>query len=179
VSHGRPKEDVVIGIRPFEPEDAVLVASWLAAEENHKWLDFGQGVQAPTAVSLRLMAQRDLHRLYLYTAEDGRTPIGIVALSNIDRGFGTASCWYVLGDKSQGGGGRTTAAVRRVLSVAFDELGLRAVNAWAVEANRPSVRVLEKAGFRPAGRLRRCHVVDGAPCDRLLFDVLSEEAPRA
>jgi RimJ/RimL family protein N-acetyltransferase len=165
-------------LKPFEAADADLVASWLAVPDNHKWLDFGQGVQAPSAVSLRLMAQRDLHRFYLFTADDGEEPIGIVALSNIDAKFGTATLWYLLGDKTRGAGGYTTRAVKHAVASAFGELGLKAVNAWAVERNAASVRVLEKAGFRPAGRQRKCHVVDGVPCDRLLFDVLpGEETP--
>lgn len=34
------------------PELIELVAGWLGREENYKWLDFGNGILASTAVSL-------------------------------------------------------------------------------------------------------------------------------
>lgn len=166
-------------IRRLEPSDVELVASWLAAEENHRWLDFGQGVQALPAVSLRLMMQRPLHGLFAFSSDAGPAAVGIVGLSNIDRKFGTATLWYVLGDKRAGGRGYTTRAVKHVLGLAFGEMGLRSVNAWAVDANRASVRVLEKSGFRPVGRLRQCHAVGGTACDRMVFDILAGEATPA
>lgn len=163
------------GIRRFEAADVELVVGWLAAEDNHRWLDFGQGVQALSAVSLKLMMQRALHSLFIFTAEGG-VPAGIVGISNVDRKFGTATLWYVLGEKRFGGQGHTTRAVRSVLEIAFTELGLRSINAWAVDGNAASLRVLEKTGFRPVGRLRRCHTVDGKSCDRIIFDILATEA---
>jgi RimJ/RimL family protein N-acetyltransferase len=165
---------MTVSIRPFDTADASLAATWLAAEENCKWLDFGRGVRSLNEIALRMMAQRDLHALYLYTAQDGR-PIGVVALSEIDRAFGTAGLWYVLGDKRHGARGRTTLASLQVLRYGFEELRLRSVQAWAVASNRASVRVLEKCGFRLIGQRRRCHVIDGTVCDRLLFDLLPGE----
>lgn len=165
---------MTVSIRPFDTADASIAAAWLAAEENAKWLDFSRGVRSLNEIALRMMAQRDLHALYLYTAQDGR-PIGVVALSEIDRAFGTAGLWYVLGDKRHGGRGRTTLAARQLLRYGFEELRLHSIHAWAVASNRASVRVLEKCGFRLIGQRRRCHVVDGALYDRLIFDLLPSE----
>ena len=72
------------------PELIELVASWLGREENYKWLDFGNGILAPTAVSLKIMTQRDVHVLRAFTPDDSDLPIGVVALSNVDRRFKTA-----------------------------------------------------------------------------------------
>ncbi|HZH80322.1 MAG TPA: hypothetical protein VFD68_03390, partial [Gemmatimonadales bacterium] len=49
------------------PERIELAAGWLNREENYKWLDFGNGVQSLTPVMLKVMTQRDLHVLRLYT----------------------------------------------------------------------------------------------------------------
>ena len=76
------------------PELIELVASWLGREENYKWLDFGNGILAPTAVSLKVMTQRDLHVLRVFTPDDSDLPVGVVGLSNVDRRFKTAgSLW--------------------------------------------------------------------------------------
>lgn len=157
-----------------KPELIELAAGWLSKYENYKWLDFGNGVQQLTPVALKIMTQRDLHVFRAYTADDdGDQPIGVVALTNVDRKFKTASLWVVLGNKRYGG--CTARACSRMLTFGFTELGLQAVNAWTVETNVAARRVLERLHFRYSGRLRQCHYIDGRPYDRLLFDLVAAE----
>ena len=150
-------------------------AGWLADAANARWLDFGAGVQTLTAPALILMTRRPNHLLRVFTADGEDEAAGLVAFSDIVRPAGTARLWYVLGAKGHAGRGLTTRAVSRLLTVGFTELGLVAVNAWAVDGNAASVRVLERNGFRLVGRQRRCHVMDGRRHDRLLYDLLAEE----
>lgn len=152
-----------------------VVEAWLADEANSRWLDFGAGVQRLGSGALKIMAQREVHCLRVFWADGASEPSGLVALGNIARRFRTATVWYVLGDKRQAGRGHTTRAVGCLLDVAFGPLALEAVNAWAVESNTASIRVLTANGFRPIGRQRRCHVIDGRVADRLLFDRLASE----
>ncbi|HEV2751587.1 MAG TPA: GNAT family protein [Gemmatimonadales bacterium] len=151
-----------------------LAAGWLNQEENNKWLDFGSGVQRLAPVTLKMMTQRDLHVLRLYTPPDSDLPIGVVGLSNVDRRFRTAgSLWAVLGRKRYGGyAGR---AAWMLLTLAFKDMGLESVGAWTVEGNVAARKQLEWLGFRYIGRQRRCHWIDGQPCDRLLYDLLAGE----
>jgi RimJ/RimL family protein N-acetyltransferase len=165
-----------IDLRPIHTaEDVSLVSGWLSCEENYKWLDFGDGVHGLSEPLLRIMIQKGTHFLRLYSASQGGTAIGLVAFSNLHQTFKTATLWYVLGDKSHGGLGETRAAVSRLLQFGFQDLRLRAINAWAIEENRPSIRILERNGFRNAGRLRECHSLNGRFVDRLLFDLLCSE----
>ena len=152
-----------------------LAAGWLADDENHRWLDFGQGRQTVTVPMLAVMTKRPTNRVRIFTADDDETAIGIVALSDISAAFGTANLWYALGAKEHGGRGYTSRAVAHFLTHAFAELPLGAVNAWAVDVNRASIAILVRNGFRLIGRQRRCHRVDGRPHDRLLYDLLAEE----
>lgn len=156
------------------PRDFDLVAGWLAQKENYQWLDFGNGLQVLTPDLLRIMARRDAHILRLYTGERDDTPIGIVGLNGVDATFRTATFWGVSGDKSFRNRGYSTYASSRLMSLAFNELGLVAVNTWAVESN-PSIRTIERLGFRYVGRQRHSHAIDGRVCDRLLFDLLASE----
>jgi acyl carrier protein len=121
------------------------------------------------------MARRPSNLLRFFTLDGERTPIGIVALGDVSPAFRTANLWYVLGARRHGGRGLTTRAVGRLLSEAFRTQGLASVQAWAVETNHASIAVLERNGFRLVGRRRRCHVMDGHPHDRLLYDLLAEE----
>ena len=160
-------------LAPLEDGDIPAAAAWLADPEVHKWLWFAPGLQAPGAALLRVMARRDQHLLRLVIAGPGEPPAGLVALSEIDRAFGTATLWYVLAPAYRGRG-LATRAVRALLTEGF-EAGLRAVQAWAVDGNEPSIRVLMRVGFRFLGRARACHLIGGAPRDRLLFDILAPE----
>ncbi|TMJ06736.1 MAG: GNAT family N-acetyltransferase [Bacillati bacterium ANGP1] len=155
------------------PELIELVASWLGKPENYKWLDFGNGVQTLTPVTLRIMTQREIQVIRAYTADHGDVPVGVVGLTNVDRKFKTASLWAVLGSKRHGGS--TTEACSKMLTLGFTELGLQAINAWTLETNVPAQRVLERLHFRYIGRQRQCHCIDGRRLDRLLFDLLAAE----
>lgn len=162
-------------LRPIHASrDFDLVAGWLAQKENYQWLDFGNGLQILTPALLAIMARRDTHFLRIYTADRDDTPIGIVGLNGVDATFRTATFWGLSGDKSFHNRGYSTYASSRLMSLAFNELGLVAVNTWAVEGN-PSIRTIERLGFRYVGRQRHCHVIDGRVCDRLFYDLLSSE----
>lgn len=156
------------------PEFIELAAGWLARKENYQWLDFGNGRQTLTAPLLTIMAQRDTHCLRAYTSDEDDTPIGLVGLNGIDREFGTATFWGMSGEKSFRNRGYSTIASSKLMTLAFRDLGLHAVNTWAVEHN-PSIRTIERIGFRFIGRQRQCHCIDGRRYDRLLFDLLASE----
>lgn len=162
-------------LQSVEGAQVGLVADWLASPPAQRWLDFGPGVRTLSAAAVRVMTQRDIHMLRLFTTDESDEPIGLVALSDIDRTFGTGRLWYVLGEREYAARGYTSRAVAQLLDHAFATLGLQAVNAWVVECNAPSIRVLERNGFTLTGRLRRSHLIDGRAYDRLLFDLLAEE----
>ena len=160
-------------LTPMQTEHVAPVSEWLAEEANYKWLDFGHGTQKLSPPALKMMSQRGIHALRVVSIDD--VPVGLVALSDINSQFETATLWYVLGDKRFEGRGVTSRAVAAMLVEGFVQLGLRAISAWAVETNLASIRVLEKNGFKRAGRLRKIHVVDGEARDRILFDLLADD----
>jgi RimJ/RimL family protein N-acetyltransferase len=164
----------VMKLRDLEDADFPVVAGWLSDPQNARWLRFGPGVRALSPTALKLMARRDLHKIRVFSPDDGGPPVGVVALADIDREFRTATLWYVLGDAAQRGRGLTSAAVSRLLTEGFAS-GLRAVGAWVVDGNVPSLRVLQRNRFRLIGRQRMCHDIDGCPRGRLLFDLLASE----
>ncbi len=156
------------------PEILEVVTSWLAQKENYQWLDFGNGRPIVTPALLKVMSQRGTHFLRAYTSDRDDTPIGIVGLNGVDHAFKTATFWGASGEKSFRNRGYSTIASSKLMTLAFRDLGLHAVNTWAVDHN-PSLRTIERLGFRFIGRQRQCHYLDGRPYDRLLFDLLASE----
>lgn len=151
-----------------------LVAGWLSACDDYKWLDFG-GTAPPTPALLRIMAQRDANVLRVFTADDDATPIGVVGLSEIDHYHKTATVWAVVGDKARARCGYTARAVSRLLTLGFRDLGLGTIQSWSVEHNRPGLAITKRLNFRYVGRQRQCHRMDGRAYDRLIFDLLASE----
>jgi RimJ/RimL family protein N-acetyltransferase len=155
------------------PELVECVAQWLAAKENAQWLDFGDGQKTVTAVWVRALAKSPRHALRVFTTENAE-PIGVAALGTIDHVFKTANLWFVLGDKRYARCGYTTRGAAEMLRVGFREMQLHAINTWTVDGN-PSANIVRRLQFKPAGRQRECHRIDGVPRDRLLFDLLASE----
>jgi RimJ/RimL family protein N-acetyltransferase len=165
---------VTMKLLPLDTPDLIeLVARWLAGKENYQWLDFGGGRQVVTPALLKVMTQRAAHFLRVYTTDEGE-PIGIAGLNGVERAFRTATLWGATGEKSFRSRGYATYAGSQFLTLAFRELGLHAINTWVVEHN-PSLRLVQRLGFRLVGRQRQCHYIDGQAYDRLLFDLLASE----
>lgn len=156
------------------PELIRLVAGWMSSKENYQWLDFGNGKQILTPEWLKIATQKETEVLRVFTADDDRTPVGIVGLTSVDRAFKTARVWVVAGDKSFGARGYATRAASKILTLGFSDLGLHAINTWIVEGN-PSLRIARRLNFTSIGRQRQCHLVDSRPHDRLWFDLLAPE----
>ena len=161
-------------VPPDSPELLQLVAGWLSDKGNNQWLDFGDGRQRVGPEWLKIAMQRGTYVLRVFTSNADDRPIGVVALGNVNREFQTANIWVVLGDKSCAGQGYASLATSRMLTVGFQELGLKAIHTWIVEHN-PSIHVARRVGFRPIGRQRLCHCIDGRAYDRLWFDLLASE----
>jgi RimJ/RimL family protein N-acetyltransferase len=152
-----------------------LAASWIKKKENYQWLDFGSTGQPVTPTLLKILTQSKAHFLRVYTSERDDNPVGIVALNGVDRTtFKTATFWGAAGDKSFRSRGYGTLAASRFMTIAFRDLGLYSVNTWVADGN-PSLKIIERAGFRFVGRQRQCHYIDGRTHDRLLFDLLASE----
>jgi RimJ/RimL family protein N-acetyltransferase len=156
------------------PELIELAVGWLVQKGNYQWLDIGDGRRPVTPLLLKIMAQRETHFIRMYTSDEDNSPIGVAGLSKLDRNFKTATLWGTAGEKSFRNRGYGTLAASKLLAVAFRDLGLHAVNTWAADGN-PSIRTIERLGFRYIGRQRQCHYIDGRPHDRLLFDLLAGE----
>ena len=161
-------------LKPVDtPELLQLVVGWLSLKENYQWLDFGDGRQLISAEWLKIAMQRGTHVLRVFTADDG-VPIGVTGFTSINTHFRTANVWVVLGDRRYAGQNYATRGISALMTLGFRELGFEAIHTWIVDGN-PSVNVARKVNFKPMGRQRRCHCIDGRRCDRLWFDLLASE----
>ena len=92
------------------------------------------------------------YRFWISPKGDPRQLIGTISLSSVVRGaFQSCFLGYKL-DRDWQGRGYMTQAVQEVTRIGFTVLGLHRIEANVMPRNLPSLRVLEKAGYREEGR---------------------------
>lgn len=160
-------------LRPLEPADiepwyaylsmphVVEHTSWnLKSAEDLRPLVDRLDPNDPAA-EIRFAINRGADRRLLGT-------IGFHSISPVHR---TAEIAYDL-HPSQWGRGVASACCRALLDWGYAARGYVRIQAVVLEANRASVRVLEKCGFAYEGRLRNYRLVRGEPRDFLLYAAL-------
>jgi ribosomal-protein-alanine N-acetyltransferase len=101
---------------------------------------------------------------------------GRVRLSVVVRGpWQNANLGYYV-DRESNGRGICTEAVGLVVGFAFEGLGLHRVQAAVMPRNAPSLRVLEKNGFRREGLAPRYLRINGVWEDHVIFARTAEDA---
>jgi ribosomal-protein-alanine N-acetyltransferase len=106
-----------------------------------------------------------------------RALVGQVTVQNVVRGAfhsGTVGYWV---DESVAGKGVMSTAVALVVDHCFGPVGLHRVEANVRPENTPSLRLVEKVGFRPEGERSRYLFIDGAWRDHLGFALTVEDLP--
>jgi [ribosomal protein S5]-alanine N-acetyltransferase len=160
-------------IEDLEPEYFVLVAGWLSRPEIKEWR--GRSV---TREIIAIMARNNKrNRLFLVRC-DGQ-PVGLTALADIETADAVAMIWYLLGEASFSGRGIICDAVRQTTQHCFRALNLKSVYGWVMADNQASIKVLKRAGFNEAGRIRQAAVSNGRQVDRVYFDLLPRDVPNA
>ena len=161
------------GIEPLTPEYFATVAGWLSNPEINQWLTAEWRDRAIDPMLIGVAVRSKRNRFFL--VRSAGVPCGLVSLADWDAADKIAMIWYVLGDPASGGRGVITQAVQELVRTAFDTLGIEALHAWIMEDNNRSRRVLEKNGFREAGRLRLAAVHHGCRLDRVYFDLTRQD----
>ncbi len=107
---------------------------------------------------------------------DGRI-VGQLTVSGIAYGaLSSASLGYWVVPQVAGRG-ITPTAVALVTDACFWQLGLHRMEIYIRPENRPSLRVVEKLGFRYEGIRRRYVHIDGDWRDHVCFALVKEEVP--
>lgn len=167
-------------LRPLAPDDA---ADLLAIHADERVMRYGneppwRSLEQAAGFIARdregMAAGRHLG-LGLVTLDDdpGRL-IGTCTLFSFLRssrraelGFALASPWW--------GGGWMREALGALLDHAFGPMDLNRVEADTDPRNEPSLRLLQRLGFRAEGVLRERWLIDGQPSDSAMFGLLQRE----
>jgi len=101
--------------------------------------------------------------------------LGGLTLGMVRRGVSQAATLGYWMGAAHAGQGIMTRAVRLAAGYAFDALRLRRLEAACVPTNAPSMRLLERVGFRREGYARQYLCINGAWQDHVLYGLLRDE----
>ena len=106
---------------------------------------------------------------------DGSGPIGGIGMrTRTNELRHSAALGYWLG-RPFWGRGIISSAVKAMTAYGFGTLGLVRIDARVYRGNDASCRVLEKAGYRREGLLRKAIIKGGEPTDYYQYAILREE----
>ena len=91
---------------------------------------------------------------------------GIISIQDINEHKAEISYWI---GRQYRGKGIMTKVVKEITKFGFGQIGLKRMYAHVFPYNKASMRVLEKAGYKFEGILRKNVVKDGKPIDEYLF----------
>lgn len=171
-------------ITPALPRHAAALLAFELENRSHfeQWVA-GRGdafyTQANVAASLEQAQSAALAgKEYHYLAWLADEIVGRITLRGVEREhYCRASLGYRFSQR-HGGHGYATQAVRAVMQTAFEELGLRRLEAVVILDNAASLAVMRKCGFLQFGHAHSAVLQNGTWQDLLYFERLADGVAR-
>jgi len=167
-------------LRPITPDDAVALHAYKSDADSVRFVPYDPLTLAEVEERIesrwsttRFEAEGDAVSLAVEERESGRL-VGDVVLfwrSESDR---AGEVGYIF-DPAASGRGYAGEAVRALLALGFDGLGLHRITARIDERNAASVRVVERLGFRREARLVESEWFKGEWATLLVYALLEDE----
>jgi ribosomal-protein-serine acetyltransferase len=166
-------------LRILERRHAMEFLAFIEANRAHlgQWLGWGESIQTIDD------ATRFIGRGVTRYAEDGLPWVGLwvhgqmvggVLFFPLDRQVNSTEIGYWLGQNATGRG-LMTRAVRALMRLVFDGLGINRLVLHADVRNTPSRAVAERLGFKLEGIERQSWLLHGQYTDNALYAMLAEE----
>lgn len=165
-------------LRPMRLEDAKLVSDWYNDPETRKYMS--------TVVRGYTYYPRDIkkeikendprkERWLIICLKSNDKPIGQAGIDELDFLDKRGEIFFLIGDKVEKGKGYSHETIRLLIDFAFKRLKLNSLYATATVKNLPSIKVLERAGFRKIGVRREYNYIGGKFWDEILYDLTKKD----
>jgi RimJ/RimL family protein N-acetyltransferase len=168
-----------VGLALMRREDAAAIAEW------HQDLEFTANMGSPgEAHSLEAREESfdqnarmrpDSAEFAVMLISTGEL-IGFGGLFDITRGR-TATMFVGIGSRVAQGKGYGTEASRLICEYGFFFRSLHSIKVEVNGYNGRAIRVYERLGFKPVGRLRGVILLNGKRYDQVIMDLLRDEFP--
>lgn len=175
-----PIETERLTLRGFQKSDLDAVMSYHALPEVQRYLDWKARDRVEVKAALDAMcAQQRLNRpgdvlTLAVVRKADELLIGQVSLRWTDATAGQAELRFIL-SPAQRGQGYAREAVRAMLDLGFEELGLHRIFARCSGRNQSSAKLLKELGMRLEAHFREHALFQGEWDEELHFAVLDRE----
>lgn len=167
----------VVGLALARPEDVPVMARW------NQDLEFTASIGTPGEAHTVEMRQefyqknsrprQDNIEFSVILLSTGQL-IGFGGLSDISRAL-TATLFVGIGERHLWGKGLGTEATRLICEYGFFFRNLYSIKVEVNGYNHRAVRIYERLGFKPAGRVRGVIMLNGRRYDQIIMDLLRNE----
>jgi RimJ/RimL family protein N-acetyltransferase len=168
-------------LRPYEADDLAHIQRYAVRPAFYRYLAIP--VQTPETVAAFVATQIEAQQrqdsgnyTFVLEPKELKVAAGSVRLDVQDDANGDADLGFAL-DSDYQGRGYMTEAVRRVIRMGFDQLGLRRIWATADVRNERSWRLMERVGMTREGHLREDKLLRGEWRDSYLYAILASDPP--
>ena len=167
-----------IRLRPYRDGDEVAMFGLYSDPRVMRFWSFPPWVEQAqaTAYVQRARAAMAAGEIFPWVIAEasGDQLIGTLTLHSLHLEQRRAELGYSLSPDHQGRG-LASEALRLGLRHAFEDLGLRRLEADIDPRNHASCRLVERLGFRREGLLRERWLVNGEVCDSAFYGLLAQE----
>lgn len=163
-------------IRSFSPRDTAALVKY--ANNRNVWINLRDSFPLPyTEKDARAWVhyarnQNPESNFAIARGEELIGAVGLVLQADVQRLSAELGYWLA---EPFWGKGIATKAVQAFTEFAFANFDLVRIYAYVFEWNRPSAKVLEKAGYRLEGRLEKSVIKDGQIIDQFLYALIRED----
>jgi RimJ/RimL family protein N-acetyltransferase len=166
-----------VELRRHDRANYPLYARWYGDEEIWHLTSWMSQPMQPAAVE-RLFKEREKSSMddsFAIHRESEDEPVGVIGLSNISEANASADLSVIVGEAEARDQGLGTEAIRRILSYAFEELGLNSVALSVFDFNEAAIHTYENLGFEREGRMREAIRRDDRFHDAILMRILAAD----
>lgn len=157
------------------------VYNWNIAEKHFKYytcrpLKPCQSFEEYTSKTLKAISERKQIIYVLVKRGDCNKPLGKITLFDLNTRNHSAEFGYYMPDNNRGHG-LGSIMLSKFIKTSFEdyELNLNKIYATTSSNNYPSIKLLEKYGFKLDGRLREHYWINENRYDQLIYSLLKQE----
>lgn len=172
-------EGKLVRLRGYEKSDLAAVMKWLHDDEVTNFISAvvfpASSIEEERFIEAVASGKDPSNKEFAIETLADRKYIGGIGLHNINWLSRNARLGIVIGDKEYWGRGFGTDAVKLLLGLAFEKMGLHRVELVVFTFNQRAITCYEKCGFRREGVLRDYVFKLGAFRDAVMMSILASE----
>ncbi len=173
-----PPSALRIYFRPMKLEDAKLVSQWYNDTDTKRYMSTTvRGYKySPRDIKKEIKENNPKEELwFMVCLRSDNKPIGQAGIDDLDFLDRRGEIFFLIGDKNEKGKGYSREIVRLLLDYAFKKMKLNSLFATVTVENIPSLKVLEKAGFKKIGIRRQYNYIGGKFLDEVFLDFTAKD----